>query len=77
MKKLIPLIFLTACSTDFDPCDCERITDATTFQIERPNGIEYRTVITTINDCDSTQTQLTHHHTRNRLLIPKVGSCFK
>jgi len=78
MKNLIPLLLiLTSCSEDSDPCKCNKIVDAVTFQHVKPNGIEFETVITTVNVCDSTQTQLSHHHTQNSFLIPKVGECYK
>ena len=78
MKNLIPLLLiLTSCSHDSNPCECNKIIDATTFQHQTNNGIEFETVITTVNVCDSTQTQLNHHHTYNQFLIPKVGECYK
>ena len=78
MKKLFLLLILTSCSHDYkDPCECDKITDAVTFQKLTPRGIEFETVITTMNVCDSSQTQLQHHFTKKRNKIPKIGDCFK
>ncbi len=77
MKKLIPLLLLFGCSQDENPCDCNKITDIVTFQVQRSNGVHFESTITTMNVCDSNQTQLTHHRTKSQWKIPKLGSCFK
>jgi hypothetical protein len=76
-KLLLLLVLLLGCSHEYkNPCDCDKITDAYTHQIQREDGVYFETTITTENVCDTLDTQIKHHRTKNQWTIPEIGTCY-
>jgi hypothetical protein len=85
MRKLLLsalAIGMMACTsddtTDNTPdldCDCNRVVQVYSFQMQNPNGgILYHGTFFTINDCTRVQMQRSYSvHTTNQ--IPVVGQC--
>ena len=79
MKKLLLIFIFIGCSSDDnqpDPCLCNKIIDAVTFQSIENNQITFRTTLVTVNECTGEGEQM-HHVTTKRSEIPKLGQCFK
>lgn len=73
---ILSMLFLGCSSDDSNPCDCDKIIDAVTFQIQRQDGVYFETTITTENVCDTNDTQIKHHRTKHQWTIPEIGTCY-